>query len=832
MRKLHLISNAHLDPVWQWEWEEGAAAAVSTFRAAATFCETVEGYIFNHNEALLYKWIEEYEPSLFVRIQELVRLGKWHIMGGWYLQPDCNMPSGESMVRQMLYGHTYFLEKFGKKPTTAINFDSFGHSRGMVQIMQKAGFDSYLFMRPDDKIMGLAQEFVWVGFDGSELLAYQIANGYNSQLGKARAKVEQWLEANPQKELDLVMWGVGNHGGGPSREDLQQLQDLADTVNSDKAVEAFEKIEIMHSTPEQYFAELQSHSNTLPRHENDLNPRFVGCYTSMIRIKQKHRQLENELYLTEKMLSIASLQGLLAYPKAELMEALHDLMVSQFHDILPGSSVQPAEEASLRLMGHGLEIVSRLRARAFFALSAGQPLMEEGEYPILIYNPHPYSMKGTFACEFMLADQNWQDEFSLPVVYRDGVKIASQAEKEHSNLSLDWRKRVVFQAELAPMSMNRFQCRITMLPAKPQPQLREDKGYFLFQNEELSVKINTRTGLIDEYAVNGINILAKNAFLPIVVADNEDPWRMDTDSFEPDIGSFRLMDSGAGTDFSGVKHTMLQSVRVIEEGEVRTVIEALLEYGRSVVCLTYKLPKFGTQVEINVRVFWNEKDKLLKLSLPTLLDQPVYLGQTIYGVQTLPTDGTEAVAQKWVALVSHTSDLAVTLINDGTYGSDCRNHVIRPTLLRGTGYTAHPILDRPIMPSDRFSPRIDQGERLFTFWLNAGSAQERLTLVDREAQALAEFPYALSFCPSGEGEMPKVPFHMDDEAIIMTAFKKAEDGNGYIVRLFEPTGFVRTTRLYFQAQGSEQVLAFTPFEVKTLRLDPETMTMLACPMLA
>ena len=124
-KRVHLICNAHLDPVWQWEWEEGVAAAVSTFRTAADLCEEFDGFIFNHNEAVLYAWVEEYEPELFRRIQRLVKEGKWHIMGGWYLQPDCNMPSGESFVRQILIGKSYFREKFGVEPSTAINFDPF-----------------------------------------------------------------------------------------------------------------------------------------------------------------------------------------------------------------------------------------------------------------------------------------------------------------------------------------------------------------------------------------------------------------------------------------------------------------------------------------------------------------------------------------------------------------------------------------------------------------------------------------------------------------------------------------------------------------------------------
>ena len=120
---------------------------VSTFRIAADFCEEFDGFVFNHNEALLYEWVEEYEPALFQRLQRLVQEKKWHIMGGWYLQPDCVMPSGESLTRQIETGRKYFLEKFGVTPTTAINFDPFGHTRGLVQIMKKAGYDSYIFMR-------------------------------------------------------------------------------------------------------------------------------------------------------------------------------------------------------------------------------------------------------------------------------------------------------------------------------------------------------------------------------------------------------------------------------------------------------------------------------------------------------------------------------------------------------------------------------------------------------------------------------------------------------------------------------------------------------------
>ncbi len=108
-RELYLVCNAHLDPVWLWEWEEGVAATLSTFRTAADICEAYDAFVFNHNEVILYQWVEQYEPELFARIQKLVEQKRWHIMGGWYLQPDCNMPCGESFVRQMQLGRRYFL---------------------------------------------------------------------------------------------------------------------------------------------------------------------------------------------------------------------------------------------------------------------------------------------------------------------------------------------------------------------------------------------------------------------------------------------------------------------------------------------------------------------------------------------------------------------------------------------------------------------------------------------------------------------------------------------------------------------------------------------------
>lgn len=811
MRKLHLLCNAHLDPAWLWEIEEGAGEALSTFRIAADFCEEYGGFIFNHNEVILYKWIEEYDPALFKRIQRLVAEGKWHIMGGWYLQPDCNMPSGESFVRQMLLGRVYFKEKFGKVPTTAINFDPFGHTRGLVQIMSKAGFDSYIVCRPDQNDCQLPdEEFRWIGHDGSEVTVHRAYKAYLSGRGKAHLKVEGWMQDHPDKSEGLVLWGIGNHGGGPSRIDLNNLKELKERT---------ETFDIIHSTPEEYFVELKASGNELPTYNKDLNPWAVGCYTTQILIKQKHRKLENELFFVEKMISSYALQGYGAYPQEDIHEATVDLMIAEFHDILPGSSVQPVEEASIRIMDHGLEILARLKARAFFALTGGQRKATEAEVPIFVYNPHPYKVKGIFECEFQLPDVS-RGQFAVPVVHIEGKRIPSQVEKEISNLYVDWRKRAVFYAELEPGQMNRFDCTVEFLTEKAKPTLQAVNELILFKTDHLEVVINCATGFIDEYKVDGVSVVKPDAFKPVVVKDYDDSWGSHTQSFPNIIGEFKLMSKARGSRYSGIPGKPIESVRVIEDGEVRSVVEAVFAYKDSFICQRYYLPKQGTEVKVDLTVHWNEKAKLLKLSVPTTFEQPQYYGQVAYGVDELPANGREAVAQKWVAAVDGATGASLSVINDGTYGSSIHDGELRLTLLRSPGYSALPGGKMSYtMPKDRFSPRIDQGERRFTFWFKAGTWEERLPGLDREALALNEKPYALTYFPSGEGTAPASLITLSDSSVQLTAFKKAEITNDYIVRLYEPTGEERLTVVSIPSLGINQEVRLGRFEIKTLRLN-------------
>ena len=508
-KKVHLICNAHLDPIWQWDWQEGASAAISTFQSAVNLAEEFD-YIFCHNEVTLYKYIEEYAPQLFVKIQQLVKEGKWHIMGGWYLQPDCTMPSGESFVRQILMGQRYFREKFGVVPTTAINFDPFGHTRGLVQIITKCGQDSYMHMRPFSHELPLENDqFWWEGFDGSKIKVNR-TRGYNSPLGRSVEKIENDIKYQPQ-EVISSLWGVGNHGGGPSRVDLTLIREKIASAQE-------EGIEIVHSTPEQFFADID------PTYTFDKSIYLCmpGCYISMSRLKRLHIELENQLYFAEKLCTAASMNGLMQYPHREFDKITEDLLNAEFHDVLPGTVIKSGEENGIKLLHHGLLDVERVAARAFFALLKTESPAKEGDYPVFVFNPNPYEYDTDVECEFTLADQNWEEELvsGISVFDNNGNKLTSQVIKEASNLNLDWRKRVIFSAKLKPFSLNRFSIKTDLIKKQ-----EKDVDTYCYQDETKYVEIDKNTGLLKRFCVNGKDYI-KDAFLPMMYEDHPDPWAM------------------------------------------------------------------------------------------------------------------------------------------------------------------------------------------------------------------------------------------------------------------------------------------------------------------
>ena len=767
--------------------------------------------MFNHNEAILYEWVKENELELFARIQQKVKEGKWHIMGGWYLQPDCNMPNGESIIRNISEGHRFFEKEFGVRPTTAINFDSFGHSVGLVQILNQAGYDTYVVCRPAKAQFPFReQDYLWKGLAGSEVLVHRSDENYNSVYGHVGKELEQFLEDTKDEPVSLYLWGVGDHGGGPSRVDLTDVTKLIK--------ERADELEIIHSNPEAYFKERKAAKTSYPVVEKSLNPVAEGCYTSQVRVKQKHRLLENEILVGEKMATQAELLYGTKYPKEEIHEAVRALLFSEFHDALPGSGTQQVEEDTLRLLDHGLELMSRVNCRSAIALTAGEAPIKEGSSCAFLYNPHPYPITGQFAFEVGLPKQNWDPCFYHPRASVNGEEVPTQSEMECSHFCIDWRKRVVVEATLKPCAMNRVDVWFDAIEKRPTFERISRKENFVFDNGKMRIEINPRTGLVDSWKVGDTEYLKPGSFCPVAIDGTYNSWGLWKN--EPGARrAFTLLTDHEGSEFSGLYEQIEPSVRVIEDGKVRTVVEALFGWHNSKLYQRYILPKNDTHMDVEIGVYWNENDTVLKWMIPSAMEQGTYYGQVMFGREALAQEGQEVVAQRWNAWTD--GEKTFTAVNGGSYGSSIEDGVIGLTLLHSAGYSAADFDEKKTLHEVRHTVRMEQGERKFAFRFEAGKA-DLLDNVDRTAQAYNEEPYVLALNASGAGEKKAPAILVDQANVLVSAWKKAENGEGYTLRLYESTGKDTTAVVELPFAGVACPVSLKGFEIKTLHYDEQT----------
>lgn len=782
MKTIHLICNAHLDPIWQWTWDEGISSALSTFKSAADLADEFD-YVFCHNESLLYEQIEQNAPELFERIKQLVKKGKWVVAGGWYLQPDCLMPSGESLVRQIKTGQDYFFEKFGVKSEVAVNYDSFGHSLGLVQIMKKCGYKGYIACRPNRVQCPVPSRFFdWIAPDGSKITV-SIASSYNSRLGHAVDKINEyldWREANmlgseeasadrENHEIDYVLWGVGNHGGGPSRKDLRDI-----------AAYSREGVTLIHSSPDKLF---NGGIGAKGEVRTSLVTCMPGCYSSMARVKRAHRETENLYFSVEKMLAYSSLCGFV-YDDGDLKKALKSLLLGEFHDILPGTLVKDGEENALELFGYAKKILNDYRSRAFLYLAMNSRVAGEGEFPIFIFNNAAYRLNTVAEFELSLADQNWSEEFEYePHVYLDDLELPCQQIKERSTLNLDWRKRVIFNAPLAPLGLTRFSVRVEKTPKKKKDYAETDIG------KAFSADVPQRVSLI-------------------AYDDSADPWAMSPAEREflgRNPEEFSAMTKEEAEEFC--KADGILPLHVTENGKIVKVYEEFLKSKGANAAIEYRKYKNQPFTDVKITVEFFGKNRLIRARIP--MPRGEVIGDGPYLIEPKPKKG-EMYFQKWVG-VKAADGKVHAVINDCVYGGTAGDECIELTLLRGAGYCFHPIREREVYPKDRYLPRIDCGRYEFNLRLFTGSIEE----VSAQANLFAAPPYAVNVFPTG-GSLPACEVRAD--GCDVSAFFRSADG-GYRMRLWNPSQASKTVKVRVGEKSVEVTLA--PYEIVSLAINDE-----------
>jgi alpha-mannosidase len=813
---LHLVCNAHLDPVWQWRWEEGCAEALSTFAVAVQLLREHPTLIFNHNEAVLYQWVLEHNPNLFRQIQDLARAGRWCIAGGWFLQPDVNLPDTESLFRQILYGRRFFLRHFGAAPRVAYNFDAFGHSGGLPQILRQSGYELYIHLRPQAHELDLpADLYRWRGLDGSEILALRIAVGlYHTERDNLAARLEEGTALALALGRDVpVFWGLGNHGGGPTRRDLETIDAFARTES---------RVAVRHSTTEQLLDILRPAGALAPVVEGDLQRVFTGCYTSLARVKRAAVRSLASLVQAEALATVAWFETAQPFPHEAFVEAWRDHLFNDFHDILPGSCIEPAEQDALNLYGKVAESTRRLRLAAAVAFNRGphEPVV----LPLTVLNANPAATRVPVEFEAMLdLRPKWTGRWHLELQTLDGHAVPCQEEQPEALLPFNgWRRKIVFLADLPAVGARHYRL-----------ELREGDPVRTAALPALNHRLDPHTGLVAALELpEAGNLLAGLFPQALVVADTADSWGTGRSDYREVIGRFEPVPEGLSIPESGSSRTAGpinrpvigdNSLHTVESGPIRTVAESEHRWDRSRLLLRVIAYAGWPVLELRFRLHWNQERQRLKLAFPTVLRTDHVLAEVPGGAILRPADGHEHVHRRWLCLEQSVAGhpVAFALVHDGCHGFDCRDGELRLSVLRGAAYCHEQGFNLGARPARKY---MDQGIHDFRILVAAGAPGTLRATLSGLADWLAAPPAAYPHLPIGRPATPDdagpVPsLDLSPSGIRLLACKPTADSAALVLRLQETAGAATDAVFRLPGQSQAAVVSFAPWEIKTLRCE-------------
>ena len=393
---------------WLWDWREGLNEGIITTRTVLDLMDEFPDLTFIRGEAALYRHIEEHDANTFSRVKRMIEAGRWDVVGGTWVQPDTNLPATETFLRHFALGQEYFASRFGLRPRVAWAADSFGHSAGLPEILAAAGMEGFSFSRPTSHLVQIAkQAFWWEGAGGSRILSYRVPScgWYGCERDEATRRLNATLELARKSDLHNVgvYFGLGNHGGGPTRRQIGDVYAWA---------EAHPEIEVRFSTLHRLFDAVRAEADKkgerfLPVHRGELNFCLRGCYASQAGFKTLYRKAEAMINRAERVDSLVAAR--LNRTPANLTQAWEAVLFNSFHDILPGSSIERAYDEQREWLGGALHAGRGIELTALNALTARidtNVLPTKGDHPgpavMLVFNPHPHTYRGVIELEAAL----------------------------------------------------------------------------------------------------------------------------------------------------------------------------------------------------------------------------------------------------------------------------------------------------------------------------------------------------------------------------------------------------------------------------------------------
>ncbi len=789
--RFHMIGHAHIDPVWLWPWNEGMSVVHSTFRAALDRMDETPDFAFVASSAQFYEWVAENDPDMIKQIKKRIDEGRWNIVGGWWVEPDVNIPGGEAMVRQGLYGQKSFERLFGRKAKIGFNPDSFGHAGTLPQILKLQDMDRYVFMRPGPHEKEIpADLFWWESPDGSKVLTYRIPISYNETQPVNKRVKEVWERFHGKQPMKnyMVYYGAGDHGGGATKENIKSIEGLKTEKGAPK---------VFFSTMDRYFEEIEKQKLDLPTVSEDLQHHAQGCYTAEMEIKKGNRLSEAALITAEKIAALGNVAWGANYPKNEFSLAWQRVLFLQFHDSLAGTSLPEHSESAKEGYGYALDAAHQSMYKTVQKLEWQVKAEDPDSQYLIVFNPHAWET--TSAVEY---DFNWNDKHKY-----------SRVEDENGNpLPHQWaagttetgsRKKLITEVALPPFGYRQ----IRLLEAEAPSVKGVSAKNNALENEyyKISFSENGEIGILDKETGYNVFVGDESGCKAIVIDDPSDTWSHGVKAFSDEIG-----------EFGNAK------ARVVHNGPVKGIVRVVTTYGDSTLTIDWSLAKGSKKIEAKVTLDWHEKLKMLKFSFPVNVQSPESTYEVPYGHIIRKNDGDENPGQRWIDVSGTQNGKAYgfTVINDAKYGYNVDGNDMRISIARSAVFAHH----RP-KELDLENPYqwMDQGIHTFQMVLVPHNGSWQNAQVVRLAEELMAPPVKIYQGIHG-GTLPKSGsfLSIDNPGVIVASIKQAEDNSDVIIRCVETTGQATAATLDLSFAGKKWKGDFKPCEIKTLRIDAKS----------
>lgn len=806
------VGHTHIDVAWLWTVAQTREKAARSFSTVLNLMKQYPEYIFMSSQPQLYQFVKEDQPEIYEKIKAMVAGGRWEPEGAMWLEADCNLTSGESLVRQIIHGKKFFKDEFGIDSKILWLPDVFGYSSALPQILKKTGVDYFMTTKIGwNEYNKLPYDtFMWEGMDGTEVLTHFITTtqykkdgeinqntGYNGMINAS--DVMGCWQRYQQKDMNgevLNCFGFGDGGGGPTKHMLESARRFA------KGIPGAPKVKVGKSLD--YFRKLDKtvrNSKKLPRWVGELYlETHRGTYTSMAKNKKFNRKSEF-LNLGAEMLSVLNtVTSHGEYPVKELKECWNTTLLNQFHDIIPGSSIKEVYEVSTKEYLHINGVAKNIIDRAAAQIASNIDLKETS---VVVFNQLGFERSDIVEFEMPKG-------FTEVEVYDERKLVVSQRTGDN---------KIIFFAQAVPaIGYKCFTIKNVESKVKASSSLKISTKEF--ENKFFNIKLDENANFVSIYdKINEREVIKNGQKANVLQAFEDKP--LDFDNWNINIYYQEKM----------WEVNDIQNIEILEKGPVRSTIKIERKFLNSTIIQKIHLYEEMERIDFDTFVDWKEKHILLKAAFPVDVHAEKATYEIQYGNIERPTHWNtswdyakfEVVGHKWADISE--DKYGVSLLNDCKYGYDIKDSVMRLSLLKSGVYP---------------NPEADKEEHEFIYSLYPHSGNWKEASVTKTAYSLNS-PFNVKLEGAHEGKLLRSMslFNLDKENVIIEVVKKAEDSDDIIIRVYEymnrrtkvdcncfgdfkavwECDMLENNQELLETQNNNFSFTIKPYEIKTFKLE-------------